>query len=124
MKEEVITRLMELGVVVTNGSITFNPFILRKAEFLSNDDTLVYFDINGDQQTVALSKGQLGFTYCQVPVVYGLADGADASIVVTHADGTKHTITGDTVDAATSLLIFDKKGTVSQIDVLLTPALN
>jgi len=124
VKEEVITRLMELGVVVTNGSITFNPFILRKAEFLSNDDTLVYFDINGDQQTVALSKGQLGFTYCQVPVVYGLADGSEASIVVTHADGTKNTIIGDTVDAETSLLIFDKKGTVTQIDVLLTPALN
>jgi hypothetical protein len=124
VKEEVITRLMELGVVVTKGSITFNPFILRKAEFLSNDDTLVYFDINGDQQTVALSKGQLGFTYCQVPVVYGLAEGAEASIVVTHADGTKNTIAGNTIDAETSLLIFDKKGTVTQIDVLLTPALN
>jgi hypothetical protein len=85
---------------------------------------LVYFDINGDQQTVALSKGQLGFTYCQVPVVYGLAEGAEASIVVTHADGTKNTIAGNTIDAETSLLIFDKKGTVTKIDVLLTPALN
>ena len=54
----------------------------------------------------------------------GLADGAEASIIVTHADGTKNTITGNTIDAETSLLIFDKKGTVTQIDVLLTPALS
>ena len=60
VKEEVIARLLEVGVSVVKGSITFNPFILRKSEFLSQADSLGYFDVNGDQQIVALAAGQLG----------------------------------------------------------------
>ena len=123
VKEEVITRLMELGVVVAEGCITFNPFILRQSEFLSQADTLIYFDVNGNQQDVALSQGELGFTYCQVPVVYGLAKGNDTTIEVSYADGKKATISGNTIDAETSLMIFDKKGAVAQINVLLKPSL-
>ncbi len=121
VKEEVLTRLLEVGVSVVKGCITFNPFILRKSEFLSQADSLGYFDINGDQQSVPLAAGQLGFTYCQVPVVYSLA--VETSIVVHYADGTSNSINGTSIDADTSMQIFDKKGVVSQIDVALKPGL-
>ena len=121
VKEEVITRLMELGVIVDAGRISFNPFILRKSEFLLADDQLVYFDINGDQQTVNLSAGQLGFTYCQVPVVYSLAD--QTSITISFADGSSSSIDGNQIDAETSMQIFDKKGAVAKLEVALNPAL-
>ena len=121
VKEEVITRLMELGLSVTAGTICFKPFILRKSEFLSASDSLSYFDIAGDQQLVDLQAGQLGFTYCQVPVVYSLAD--ETSIVISFADGSEKSISGDTVDAETSLAIFDKTGEVAKINVALQPGL-
>jgi len=121
VKEEVIARLLEVGVSVVEGRITFNPFILRKSEFLLQADSLGYFDINGDQQSVALAAGQLGFTYCQVPVVYSLAE--ETSIVVHYADGTSNSINGNNIDADTSMQIFDKKGVVSQIEVALKPGL-
>jgi hypothetical protein len=121
VKEEVITRLMELGLSVTGGTICFKPFILRKSEFLSASDSLSYFDIAGDQQLVDLQAGQLGFTYCQVPVVYSLAD--ETSIVISFADGSEKSISGDTVDAETSLAIFDKTGEVAKINVALQPGL-
>jgi hypothetical protein len=121
VKEEVIARLLEVGVAVVKGNITFNPFILRKSEFLSQADSLGYFDINGDQQTVALAAGQLGFTYCQVPVVYSLAE--ETSVVVHYVDGTSNSINGNSIDADTSMQIFDKKGVVSQIEVALKPGL-
>ena len=121
VKEEVITRLMELGVSVSGGAICFKPFILRKAEFLSAADSLSYFDIAGDKQAVALETGQLGFTYCQVPVVYSLAE--ETSIVVSFADGSEKAIAGDAIDAQTSLAIFDKTGEVVKIDVALQPGL-
>ena len=57
VKEEVIARLQELGVSVVNGSVTFNPFILRKSEFLSGSDTLVYFDTSGARKTLPLKAG-------------------------------------------------------------------
>lgn len=121
VKEEVITRLMEMGLSVSGGSILFKPFILRKSEFLSSADSLSYFDIAGNQQSVDLQAGQLGFTYCQVPVVYSLAD--ETSIVITFADGTEKAIAGDTIDAQTSMAIFDKTGEVVKINVALQPGL-
>ena len=121
VKEEVIARLLEVGVSVVEGCITFNPFILRKSEFLKQDDSLICFDINGDQQTVDLTAGQLGFTYCQVPVVYSLAE--ETTIVVHMADGTSSTIDGNTIDGELSMAIFDKKGTVAKIEVALKPGL-
>ena len=121
VKEEVITRLMELGVSVSQGAICFRPFILRKSEFLSTADSLSYFDIAGNQQSVDLQVGQLGFTYCQVPVVYSLAD--ETSIVITLADGSEKAISGDAIDAETSLAIFDKTGEIVKINVALQPGL-
>ena len=121
VKEEVITRLMELGVFVDKGCISFNPFILRKSEFLKADDKLIYFDINGDQQVVGLTAGQLGFTYCQVPVVYSLAE--QTSITISFADGSTSTIDGHQIDAETSMQIFDKTGAVAKLEVALNPAL-
>ena len=121
VKEEVITRLMELGVSVSQGTICFRPFILRKSEFLSSSANLSYFDITGQQQSVELAAGQLGFTYCQVPVVYSLAK--QTSIVVSFADGSEKAIAGDAIDAETSLSIFDKTGEVVLIKVALEPGL-
>ena len=121
VKEEVITRLMELGLSVSGGAICFRPFILRKSEFLSSSDSLSYFDIAGDQRSVDLQAGQLGFTYCQVPVVYGLAE--ETSIVISFADGSEKVISGDSIDTETSLAIFDKTGEVVKINVALQPGL-
>jgi hypothetical protein len=121
VKEEVITRLMELGVSVSQGAICFRPFILRKSEFLSSSANLSFFDISGEQQSVALAAGQLGFTYCQVPVVYSLAK--QTSIVVSYADGSEKAIAGDAIDAETSLSIFDKTGEVVSVKVALEPGL-
>ena len=121
VKEEVITRLMELGLSVKGGTICFKPFILRKSEFLSASDSLSYFDISGEQQLVNLQAGQLGFTYCQVPVIYSLAD--ETSIVISFADGSEKAIAADAIDAQTSLAIFDKTGEVVKIQVALQPGL-
>ncbi|MDG2115988.1 MAG: hypothetical protein P8J80_05070 [Porticoccaceae bacterium] len=126
VKEEVIARLQELGVAVVKGCVTFNPFILRKSEFLSAADTLVYFDINGERQSLALHAGQLGFTYCQVPVVYSLAEQASLEqtfIELSFADGSRQTIAGNSIDSDLSMAIFDKKGTISSIRVTLQPGL-
>jgi hypothetical protein len=122
VKEEVITRLIELGVSVSAGCIYFNPFILRQSEFLNQDDRLGYFNVQGEPCHEALSVGQLGFTYCQVPIIYHIAD--TTAITITFADGRTTQIDGDAIDATTSQSIFDKKGQAVKINVGLKPPLN
>ena len=70
---------------------------------------------------VGLTAGQLGFTYCQVPVVYSLAE--QTSITISFADGSTSTIDGHQIDAETSMQIFDKTGAVAKLEVALNPAL-
>ena len=54
-------------------------------------------------------------------MVYSLAK--QTSIVVSYADGSEKAITGDAIDAETSLSIFDKTGDVVSIKVALEPGL-
>lgn len=121
VKEEVITRLMELGVLVDAGCISFKPFILRKSEFLSQPDTLTYFAVDGTSQSLPLDIDQLGFTYCQVPVIYHLAK--QTSIKLSFANGDTTEIAGNQLDPEISMQIFDKQGTVVKIEVGLEPGL-
>ena len=123
VKEEVITRLVELGVIVVDGKITFAPLLLRKSEFLSAPANLEYFDVSGDKKSVGVDAGQLAFTYCQIPTVYSLATDAGTGIVLVNADGSKTEIKGNAIDAKTSMSIFDKRGDIVEIRVVVQPGM-
>ncbi len=121
VKEEVITRLAEMGVTVQGGEIRFEPILLRESEFLTEAATLAYYDVAGNKGKIKLQPGQLAFTYCQVPVVYTLSK--QTQILLHLNDGSTQAIDGDRIDAETALSIFDKRGKVTRIDVALTPRL-
>ena len=118
VKEEVLTRLLELGVTVDHAQVTFNPTMLRASEFLQNDEDLHYFDTAGAPQFLTLSRGQLGFTYCQVPVVMSLA--SQPSIRIQWADGTDLSLEGRTLSAEQSEALFKKTGAIERLDVCVT----
>ncbi|MFT5083046.1 MAG: hypothetical protein ACI9Y1_001083 [Lentisphaeria bacterium] len=122
VKEEVISRLIEMGVVVDEGKIYFNPIILKKSEFLSADSALTYYDINGKKQVVELAAGQLAFTYCQIPVVYSLAK--DTNITLTIKDGSQVALSNSYIDEDTAMSIFDKRGDIVKMEVSLKPHLD
>ncbi len=118
VKEEVLTRFAELGVSVHAGRISFRPLLLRKAEFLREPAELSTFDLDGAPLTVALAEDTLGFTYCQVPVVFHLSD--KLRIVLTKPAGTEE-ISGDTLSAEASATVFARTGQIKQIDVWTKP---
>ena len=115
VKEEVLTRLVELGVTVHGGVIAFESPLLRVQEFLDTPATLDYFDVSGEPQTVALDVGQMGFTFCQVPVV--MQQGDAASIVVRDSTGSDTRVSGHELPESISHSIFMKRGQVNQLTV-------
>jgi len=126
VKEEIITRLAELAVIVVDGKITFLPALLRQSEFLRQPANLNYFDVNGDQQSLQLEKDQLGFTYCQIPVIYHLASDANSNeprISLVNRDGNKTEVQELSIDITTSMSIFDKRGDIVEIDVVVKPGM-
>jgi hypothetical protein len=122
VKEEVLTRLLELGVNVADACVSFQPTVLRRSEFLASPETLRYFDVAGASQEVSLEAGELGFTYCQVPVVMALAD--SASITLHTADGATESVMGSRLSAEQSEALFKKAGHYVRIDVRVTKVMD
>ena len=73
VKEDVITRFKELGVIVKDGSVSFEPYLLRADEFLSLSKSYDFL-ANDGQQVDTLEAGSLGFSLCGTPVTFRMAE--------------------------------------------------
>jgi hypothetical protein len=118
VKEEILTRMGELGVQVTGGCIRFAPTLIRETDFLRIKSRFTYFGVDGRAGAIELPEGSIGFTFCQVPVVYAITE-RDTSITVTFNDGKTTTLQGDTMPADTARSVFDRTGRVTRIDVAI-----
>ena len=116
VKEEILTRLTELGLFVQNGQIVFNPTLLRKDEFTAQSTVFEYIDLEGRARRIDLPAGSLAYTFCQTPVVYHVSD--KAGIEVHFSDGRVMEIRGSQLDFETSQHIFKRDGLVGKIVVL------
>jgi hypothetical protein len=115
VKEDILSRFGELGVVVKKGKICFEPTLLRKDEFLKKEKAFSYVDLTSKQKELLLEPDSLGFTYCQVPVVYKISD--DDSIEVLQNDASRTVIKGSVLSKDLSGSIFLRKGEVLQVNV-------
>ncbi len=115
VKEDFISRMCELGVNISEGSIKFDTRLIDHREFLTTEKDFEFFTVEGQKQSIGLKQRQLGFTYCQVPVVYTLTD--HDKVVVSFSDGEKREFSGKSLDRQTSRLIFDRENRVRLIEV-------
>ncbi len=115
VKEDFISRFGELGVSVRNGKIVFDTGLLNKNEFLNASEDFHYYDLTGKQMTLNLKKGMLGFTICQVPVIY--LPGNEHKIIVTQKEGTKTSIDGHDLGIPFSKSVFQRNDKIKKIQV-------
>lgn len=119
VKEDILSRIGELGAIVTNGALSFRPGLLRAIEFQATAGTFSYVDVDGNEQTLDYPANSLCFTYCQVPVVYTL--GADAGISLHFVDGDTTTVSGYTLGVENSKQLFQRTGKITHLQVGLQP---
>ncbi len=115
VKEEILTRWGELGIAVEDGHLHFAPRLLHQSEFFPSPHRFLYLDVQNREQSWELPADSLGFTYCQIPVGYQLADAA--SILVERVDGTREIVSGDALGAIDSTSVFSRNGKISRITV-------
>ena len=121
VKEEILTRLGELGVSVRDGRVSFSPVLLRRSEFLPSPEPFGYYDVAGCLQTLSLEEQTLAFTYCQVPIVYRVSE--ERKLTLHLADGTTREVEGTVLDRASSRAIFTRSGEIVRVEASLTPGL-
>lgn len=120
VKEDFISRLGELGVMVEDGLIRFHPELLVKSEFLQEMKTwsLPRNSNNNDNETIQLDENSLGFTFCSVPIIYYLDN--KKKIIVCYKDGTENIFEDvDTLDSVTSQSIFNRDSKINKIKVYI-----
>jgi hypothetical protein len=115
VKEVVLTRFGELGVHIDAGQITFNPILLRANEFLTKPAAFEYVALDGAFRTLELSVGELGFTYCQIPVIYRLA--AAPQLTLHRGADSKDLGATHTLSRELSQEVFGRHGKISKIVV-------
>ena len=111
VKEDIISRFFELGVIVRNGQIEINPIILRKIEF-----------IDTKEKTVDFKAPWLKFTYCAVPIIFLLdyKQGVD----VEFSNGEKLFVDSTVLPLSISQSIFYRKNEVQQLIVHVSNVLS
>ncbi|MCB0841219.1 MAG: hypothetical protein KDD99_31335, partial [Bacteroidetes bacterium] len=122
VKEDILSRMGELGVVVEEGKIHFNPVLLRKSEFLTEPGMFSYYTMSGEAQEIEIPAESLAFTYGQVPVIYHLSEKARIKVVLEN-DKTEET-EGLVLSAENSKAIFQRSGKILRIEVFLTPRIS
>nr|WP_233783461.1 hypothetical protein [Flavivirga eckloniae] len=117
VKEDILSRIGELGVFVKNGCITFNPCLLRKEEFLKTPKVFRYSDVKKEEWEILLDPNTLCFTYCQVLIIYKLSDKNSLNVIFNN--DRQLNFDNLSLDSKISESIFQRKGQISQINVLL-----
>jgi len=115
VKEDVLSRFGELGVVVSDGKLGFNPRLLRKNEFLQENKLFDYIALPKKKESLLISKDSLCFTYCQVPVIYTIAE--EDSLSVIFSNGSTKTFNTLSLDREISAHVFNRNGEVIQLNV-------
>ena len=117
VKEDFITRMRETGIQIHDGKIVFRTGLLDPAELLNDNNIFGYFDPAGEPKQIPLKPGQLGFTFCQVPVVLSASE--ENKISVTFADGSQIFFADHTIGSEISSGIFKRTGEIIRIEVSL-----
>ncbi|EJL6398044.1 hypothetical protein NMR73_000988 [Vibrio navarrensis] len=119
VKEEVLTRFVELGIEVKEEAIRIQPTLLRKQEFLTQATTFSCLALSGEKRSYVLEAGQLAFTYCQVPFIYQLSEQAQGHIEVMMNDDSVQLFDQLELDRNISQAIFARTGEVEKVLVSL-----
>jgi hypothetical protein len=114
VKEDLITRLWQLGVRVEKGEVVFEPIMLDPGEFLSEAASWEY-STGGPSVTEELPAGSLAFTLCGVPVIYRLAE--EPCLRVMGERGMPTVVPGTRLGPELSRALFRREGRITKLVV-------
>ncbi|KOY52292.1 hypothetical protein [Polaribacter dokdonensis] len=118
VKEDLLSRFGELGVFVTDGKIVFKPRLLKESEFLTSANTFDYISVSDTKESITVYQNQLCYTYCQVPIIYTVAQ--EQKVVVTYNSGDEKVLNELALDKEISNELFNRTNNVKHIEVFLT----
>ena len=115
VKEDILSRLTELGVRVAKGQLGFDPCWLEECELLQEDSSLEFMNLQDEFVEIALPAGSFAYTICQTPIVYHQAP--DSRLVVSHFGAEPEERQGLMLTLDETKSLFSRTGKICRIDV-------
>jgi hypothetical protein len=115
VKEDLLTRWGELGIVVEDGCVKFDPFLLKKSNFLEEHNKIEITNVDNEEVSLELPKNSIGFTLCQIPVIYQISD--ENYIKIKYADGDEEHVSANSLNKKLSAKIWERTGEIESINV-------
>jgi hypothetical protein len=115
VKEEILTRQVELGLLFEHGQLVFDFLLFDRDELMQKPTRYAYWDVDDQLQQLEISTQALAYSICQVPVIIQLAK--QASIQVVTSNGNTQVIEGHVLDSNNSRHIFLRDGFVHHLCV-------
>jgi hypothetical protein len=115
VKEDFIVRMVELGIRVDQGLLNFNTRLLRRSAFLQAPKTFRISNIAKEEKVITLEADTLGFTYCQIPILYKIAEREGLKVVFNNQSIME--FDGLALNAEISNKVFQRTGEIDQIIV-------
>ncbi len=115
VKEDFISRMGEMGIMVKDGEIVFETSLLNSEEILNKEKSFSYYSVAGEYKHIQLFDNQVGFTFCQVPVIYNFSD--SQKIIIIFDNNYVETVSGNTISKEYSELLFSRNSKIKLIEV-------
>ncbi len=117
VKEDILIRFGELGLIVENGQIRFDCKLLRKGDFLKAPATFDYLDPSGIAKSRAMQSGELAFTFCQTLFVFRI--GKVWKIELFRSENDKTVIEGAKLSFSDSQHVFARTRSIEEVEVTI-----
>jgi hypothetical protein len=121
VKEDILTRIGELGVKMFDRKLKFQPNLLHEKEFLAEDTEAVFIQIDGTKKLITLEKDSLAFTFCQVPIIY--TKSTANQIEIFYKNGNINSVYSLELDEENSRKIFQRTAEIVKIKVSIKDGL-
>lgn len=120
VKEEILARFGELGIRVKAGQVHWQPQLLRAREFVSQAAVFRYLDLHGEWNNIQIPAHSLAFTWCQIPVIYSLADSQAGWLEISWSNGETERFNSFVLSEKISRHIFERSGKIRRIKLLFS----
>ena len=118
-KEGVLTRLGELGVVISGGVVRFDPRLLAVREFATSKYFFAWTNARNQRCEIELPPGTLAFTLWGTLVVYTLASGSDVKVSVHRIPQNGDNREDVDLGGAEASALFARSAKISRLEVLV-----
>ncbi|MFY0697836.1 MAG: hypothetical protein JXR11_08280 [Balneola sp.] len=115
VKEDILVRIGELGIEIKDGRLSFDPSFLKKEKFSKEKKAFDLVSVDQNEYKIELPENALGFTCCQVPVIYRISDKSGLDVEL--SDGSSKSFKTSELDENLSGEVFERSGRVKQITV-------